>query len=221
MKAPYLCKVFDTRDEWMRARLDSIGGSEVAAVLGYGRFGALAVQLRHLGRLAPEKPKLNRRAEAALEPIAAEDAAEKLGLAVVEPAPGKIALYRSTRIPHAHATPDRFVCREIPERVHAGTLPRRALAILALENGPEGELFEYPIETAIRLQWEMLVTGVETAYFHVLFGAGADSMVSKPIQANAEIQDSLREKIPAWWRRHIENREPVQPSPTTEGGPEE
>lgn len=217
---PYLVKIFKDRASWLDGRKNSIGGSEAPALFGsYGYQSQLALQMSKLGQLPEdEDPSRALRFDAALalEATSSRDAERLLGAAVVAPVAEGQAIYYSREVEHAHATPDRFVLREKPQRIHPRTLPKRASCVLSLKNWNSHDKKAWegvpPLYALIQLQHELMVLGLEVGRIHVLFGAGDSSLVTPEFEAHPGIQEQLRNRIPEWWQKHIVLREPCPPT---------
>lgn len=158
---------YSTEREWLTARLDGIGASEVAGVLGLSRFqGPFSIAVRKIDRTVEQAGERSPEAEAGhrLEPVIAtwfgdvcRDADLPMRWRTEDPGD-----YHTVWRPPLFCTPDRYV---------VDTMGRR-LADLQLKAAwyKQAKRFNeaLPMEYRVQVQTEMHCTGLKRAYFGVL-----------------------------------------------------
>jgi putative phage-type endonuclease len=154
--------------EWLEARLDGIGASEVAGVLGLSRFqGAFSIAVRKIDRTVEQAGERSPEAEAGhrLEPVIAgwfgdvcRDK-ENLPARWLTVDPGKY--HTVWRLP-LFCTPDRYLT----------DIMGRKLAVLELKAAWYKQAKQFnealPMEYRVQVQVQMYCTGLKRAYFGVL-----------------------------------------------------
>jgi putative phage-type endonuclease len=151
---------FKTREEWLKARNDGIGGSEAAAVMGVSPFeSALSLFSRKLG-LMPEIQDNERMYWGRhLEEAIAADYERRTGRVLTDPGP--YTIYRHETFPHMFCTPDRIIEAN----------PPGILQIKTARPGAKTEFMEQvPVHYQVQLQHEMICCGVSWGAFAVFFG---------------------------------------------------
>ncbi len=151
---------FKTREEWLKARNDGIGGSEAAAVMGVSPFeSALSLFSRKHG-LMPEIQDNERMYWGRhLEEAIAADYMDRTGRVLTDPGP--YTIYRHETFPHMFCTPDRIIEAN----------PPGILQIKTARPGAKTEYMEqFPVHHQVQLQHEMICCGVSWGAFAVFFG---------------------------------------------------
>ena len=92
-------------DEWMALRSETIGGSEIGAILGLNPYAsAYSVWCQRTGRTAPFEGNLRTRIGTALEDTVARLFTEETGIQVQR----SNFIWYNSDFPHMHASPDRL-----------------------------------------------------------------------------------------------------------------
>lgn len=190
------------REEWLAARRQGIGSSDVGGVCGLSRFASpLSVWLDKTGQ-APEQEETDRmRRGRWLEDAVAQEWEHETHRATVAPT----AMYRSAEHPFMLASPDRFVMRE-DSKGFAGVLEIKTSTVPELwETGP-------PKEVVLQATHQLVVTGHEQGWIAVLLN-GRD-FHQWQLHLDRRVAESLIEIESEFWQL-VERREP----PAADGHP--
>lgn len=161
---------YQTEQEWLEARLDGLGASEVAGVLGVSRFASpWSIWQNKVDRVVDRTPP-SEAAEAGkrLEPVTAhwfKDVCDDEELAdgwIVED-PGEYTVYWSDE-DLLFATPDRFVSWEEPQGWKSAVLELKA----AWYDQAKRFKTALPLEYRVQVQMQLHCTELDTAYYAVL-----------------------------------------------------
>ena len=176
-----------------------IGASEAAMVLGISPFGGpAALQARKLGGVEPVEPSWAMRLGTIFEAAIAEAVTERTGW--------KLAGYHRT-IWHPNgvmfATPDYRIIHE-----------RSGLEVKKSERGEDwgddGDPLGAPVHVRVQVQHQMAcIPAWERVWVGVLL-YGRDLRLY-PVERNPGQIEHLEAALPEWWRRHIIEREPIEP----------
>ena len=206
-------KGFATREEWLDARKDSIGGSDLPALFGYGNRSALQVQYEKLGELPPMEMTRRYRIGLILEPEVALAAEEALKMHLFRPAfpdpltgePMENVIFTRSDLSYAHATPDRLAMRP------GETVPKVDVSLKTWTTSNKGSWTDHPpIYALLQLQHELLITGLECGYIQVLFGLAEESRTFGPYEPRPDLHQRILNELPIWWQRHIVERRPAR-----------
>lgn len=183
----------------LEERVRGIGASEAAMVLGISPFGGpAALQARKLGGAEPVEPSWAMRLGTIFEAAIAEAVTERTGW--------KLAGYHRT-IWHPNgvmfATPDYRI-------VHG----RAGLEVKKSERGDDwgddGDPLGAPVHVRVQVQHQMAcIPAWERVWVGVLL-YGRDLRLY-PVERNPGQIEHLEAALPEWWRRHIDEREPIEP----------
>lgn len=190
-----LVESYQTEEEWARARMSGLGGSDIAAVLGLSPFRnhtPMSVYLSKVG-LADDFPETDamywgKEQEALVAKRFARDTGERL----IHP---QNCLYRSEQFPWMIGTPDRLLLgkREGLEIKTAG-YPFRSFWG---EPGSD-EIPEYYLTQCV---WYMALTGYER--WHVAVLIGGNDYRTYVVDRNPELESILIEQARAFWENCI------------------
>lgn len=182
---------YQTENEWVKARMSGLGGSDIAAVLGLSPFknsNPMSVYLSKVG-LADDFPESDamywgKEQEALIAKRFAHDTGERL----IHP---QNCLYRSELYPWMIGTPDRLILnkKEGLEIKTAG-YPFRSFWG---EPGSD-EVPEYYLTQAV---WYMALTGYERWHIAVLIGG--NDYRTYVVEKNPELEEILVEQARAFW----------------------
>jgi putative phage-type endonuclease len=198
---------FETREEWLVARREGIGGSDASAVLGVSRWkGPLGVYVEKLGIAAEEKEnrftKWGRMLEGAVATAYEEETGRKLWDT------GALTITRHAKIPYLFATLDRLVLH-----------PERGTGVLQIKTTSWGFLEEWrqepPLEAQVQLQHEMAVAGVEWGSLAVLVAGREFRWVD--VEINRDFIQAMVEAEGKFWKM-VEGHEPPPPDRLEETG---
>lgn len=186
-----------SREDWQQARMNSIGGSDAAAVMGLNPYKSpYALWAEKTGAVVPEdiSKKESVRIGVELEDYVARRFTEETGLKVRR----DTAIIKNSEYPFAHANVDRMVVGE-----DAG-LECKTTSVLNLKKFKNGE---YPAVYYAQCVHYMAVTGKKRWYLAVLvLGEGFHWFIID--RDEAEIQ-SLMEAENAFWLRVTANIPPA------------
>lgn len=190
-----LVESYQTEEEWARARMSGLGGSDIAAVLGLSPFRnhtPMSVYLSKVG-LADDFPETDamywgKEQEALVAKRFSRDTGERL----IHP---QNCLYRSEAFPWMIGTPDRllFGKKEGLEIKTAG-YPFRSFWG---EPGSD-EIPEYYLTQCV---WYMALTGYER--WHVAVLIGGNDYRTYVVEKNPELESILIEQARAFWENCV------------------
>lgn len=188
----------DTREEWLKARRQGIGGSDVAPILGLGKHGrtALSVWLEKTSDVddtVGEAGEWGNR----IEPLLAAKWAELHPTYWISPeSPG---LLQNPDDPWMLATPDRLV---IP---HASidTDPLHVWEGKTASHWLAGEWADLGMPDAYQLQvqWYLEVLDANVAHVSVLIGG--QRYEERYLPRERELGAMLRHELGQWWQKHV------------------
>ncbi len=198
-------------DEQQAIRSDTIGASEIAAVVGLNRYkGPIDIYARKLNLVPDDEAGEPARWGIRLEQVIADAYAEDEGLGpnmLIQP--GTLTLDGH---PHISATPDRIRLRGDPRYPAPGSLGlmdwdrnvqiKTASLRVADRWGDADD--DVPEEYLVQVQYEMAVIGLASTDLPVLIG-GNELRIYR-LRADAELQDSLIYQAERFWRDHVEKR---------------
>lgn len=177
------------RDGWLAERRKGVGGSEVGAVLGMGRFSTpFKVALSKL-EVLPEETNDDILRGRFLEDGIAKWYEAKTGVDVY-----KVAAHVHPEFPEVRCSPDRLGALESGlVRLISIKSPRRGLDVL-------------PDEYVLQLQWEFLILSAcgyvldETMH---LVSVDWGELVVREIMADRELQRDVMAEVRKWWARTV------------------
>ena len=181
-------------DGWFEQRLDGLGGSDAAAVLGVDRFRSpFAVYVEKTERLVEnvdnDAMEWGRRLE---EPVA-QAFADRTGYEV-RPAP---AAYAHPAHPYLRCNLDRLVYEPGADDP-VGLLEVKTAGPYVADSWEDG----VPLYYRVQVHHELAVTGLPRAWVAVLIG-GRDFRTFEVPRDEATI-DALVAREAEWWRSHVE-----------------
>lgn len=157
MKKPIIIKPAN-REEWLKAREDGIGASEVAAVVGLSPWETpFSLWLRKTGQVPALEENTAMHLGHLLEPIVVELWEEKTGFKAVK-ASAKDIIYQDAEHPWRKVTPDR-IAYEIGED---GKKHKVLLEIKTTRSAFDPD--ELPTHYLCQTQYQMHVTGIHVCY---------------------------------------------------------
>lgn len=147
-----------SREEWLKAREDGIGASEVAAVVGLSPWDTpYSLYLRKTGQVPPIEENDAMRLGHLLEPIVVQLWEEKTGFKAVK-ASAKDIIYQDPEHPWRKVTPDR-IAYEINED------GKKAKVLLEIKTSAiDFDPDDLPTNYLCQVQYQMHVTQVHTCY---------------------------------------------------------
>lgn len=192
---------YNSREEWLAARKNGIGGSESAAVLGASPFQS-AYQLWALKTGWIKEGSGIRQDNAdighAIEPVAAQLFSARTGWEVVNM--GDFCIATDERWPHLFATHDVFT--EDSDR-GLGVVEIKAVSGGASAQWRDGP----PLYYQIQIQQEMLIAGATWGAFAVLFGGPSWRFAIFPQEFHDGFADRLIRDTDQFWQRVL-NQDP-------------
>jgi putative phage-type endonuclease len=197
-----------SRDEWLRIRQQTIGASEIAALVGASPWEtAFSLYSKRVGNAAPEPENAAMRRGRHLEAVAIEMLREERPDWIVKanPMPGGV-FYRDLDA-GISATPDAFV--SAPGRPN-GICQIKSVQKFTFDKkwkNADGEI-EPPLHVVIQAVQEAALTGAEWACVAALvIDFGIDLPVIE-IEIHGGIIARMRKEAADFWRRVTENNPP-------------
>lgn len=187
-----------SREEWLAERRKSLGGSDVAGILGMNEYSSpYSVWADKLGKLPEKEDTEAMRIGRDLEDYVAQRFTEKTGKKVRR----ENSIIRNPDYPYLHANVDRVVVGE------NAVLECKTVSAINLKQYKDGE---YPDRFYAQCCEYLLVCGFSKAYLAVLV-LGKEFLVFE-IERNEEELEALNEACKAFWK-YVESETP----PTTDG----
>ena len=147
-----------SREEWLKAREDGIGASEVAAVVGLSKWETpYSLFLRKTGQVPPLEENDAMRWGHKLEALVADEWAERTGFKYVK-ASAKDIIYQDPEHPWRKVTPDR-IAYEIDEN---GKKHKVLLEIKTTQMDFDPD--DLPTQYLCQVQYQMHITGIHVCY---------------------------------------------------------
>lgn len=177
-------------DLWLKVRNEGLGGSEVAAIMGYSKYNsAYSLWAEKTGQVEPEDLSENEYVYWGTknEPNIADRFEEVTGKKV-----RRCGTLQDEEYPFFHANVDRLVVGE-----NAGLEIKTA----GLTKSNEWRDDEVPDDYYCQCQWYMGISGAEKWYIAVLIGG--NKMVWKEIARNDDTIKGLREAALNFWQNNV------------------
>lgn len=192
---------FDTRREWLEARNDGIGASEIAAVSGISSYrGALTVYYRKRGLLEREPMSDAQRFGLLLEPVIAGEFRRHTGHSLTR---CQRTLYVHPEYEWARCTPDFLI-----DGQDALLEVKTASWYTAREFGRTGT-DQVPMEYCAQCVWQLGVTGRSLCHLAVLI-SNADYRTYE-IPFEPELWETLLADARDFWVNHVLPGNPPDP----------
>lgn len=146
-------------EEWLKAREDGIGASEVAAVIGLSPWDSpFSLWLKKTGQVPPVEETVAMHMGHLLEPVIAQLWIEHTGGKIVK-ASAKDIIYQDPGRPWRKVTPDRLASEIDPET------GKKSMCLLELKSTSQDfDPEDPPIYYVAQCQYQMHVTGVHVNY---------------------------------------------------------
>lgn len=186
-----------SREEWLRARMAGIGGSDVSAIAGLNKYKSpMGVYLDKIG----ESPIEDITSEAAyfgtlLEDVVAQEFTKRTGMKVRN----RFAILQHPKHPYMLANVDRMIVGK-KEGLECKT------ASEYLKGEWEGD--EVPTPYLLQIQHYMAVTGYDAWWIAVLLGG--NKFIFKRIERDEEIIEYLIKLEGEFWANHVIKRNPPE-----------
>ena len=186
-----------SREEWLRARMAGIGGSDVSAIAGLNKYKSpMGVYLDKIG----ESPIEDITSEAAyfgtlLEDVVAQEFTKRTGMKVRN----RFAILQHPKHPYMLANVDRMIVGK-REGLECKT------ASEYLKGEWEGD--EVPAPYLLQIQHYMAVTGYDAWWIAVLLGG--NKFIFKRIERDEEIIQYLIQLEGDFWANHVIKRNPPE-----------
>ena len=195
-----------THEEWLEVRKKGIGGSDIAAILGFNHYKSpLAIYLDKTDQKIPED-KENVAAEVGLE---LEPYLSKKFTKLIKDTEGiDIELFEMPEVLQ-HDEIDYFLVNLDRWFVH----PQRGNCVVELKTTTEfkRDLWvgdEVPDEYYCQVQWQLMITGFKCGYLVVLIGNRIVDV--KLIPRNEEFIQDLKQKGITFWQEFVQKEIPSQ-----------
>lgn len=195
---PAEMEAFDSQDSWLAARRRSIGSSELASILGKGRFENANPYAVYRSKVFGDEIDATPAMEAGcrLEAGIRDWAAEKAGVSLV--ATPRWVMFRNPQHAHLHDTPDGLA---VDEQGVAVPLEIKYQARGRHDYEADG----IPADYLIQCQHHMLILGAPRCLFAVLSG---ETFHTEWVERHHEFQEVAAGLADRWWKQHIEAQEP-------------
>lgn len=186
-----------SREEWLRARMAGIGGSDVSAIAGLNKYKSpMGVYLDKIG----ESPIEDIASEAAyfgniLEDVVAQEFTKRTGMKVRN----RFAILQHPKHPYMLANVDRMIVGK-KEGLECKT------ASEYLKGEWEGD--EVPTPYLLQIQHYMAVTGYDAWWIAVLLGG--NKFIFKRIERDEEIIEYLIKLEGDFWANHVIKKNPPE-----------
>lgn len=186
-----------SREEWLRARMAGIGGSDVSAIAGLNKYKSpMGVYLDKIG----ESPIEDITSEAAyfgtlLEDVVAQEFTKRTGMKVRN----RFAILQHPNHPFMLANVDRMIVGK-KEGLECKT------ASEYLKGEWEGD--EVPTPYLLQIQHYMAVTGYDAWWIAVLLGG--NKFIFKRIERDEEIIEYLIKLEGDFWANHVIKKNPPE-----------
>lgn len=191
--------------EQLEMRQSMIAATDAVILAGVypGKKGPASVYLSKVAVLdeGDEEEALAMRLGNLLEPLAIDLVAQERGLHY---APGETVRHATES--WIGATPDAFVVR--PESLaRTGVIEAKAVGRFRLSHWGD-ELDAVPEYVHVQVQWQMLATGLKTAYVTALLGLEHRSFV---VEHDESLASALVEVCGDFWKKHVLTHTPPEP----------
>lgn len=148
-----------SHEEWLKAREDGIGASEVAAIVGLSPWETpFSLWLRKTGQVPPLAETEAMHMGHLLEEVVATLWSERTGWRVVK-ASAKDIIYRDAEHPWRFCTPDRYAYE-----VDADTGKRSKVLIECKTSSMGFDPDDLPVNYLAQCQYQMHITGIHVCY---------------------------------------------------------
>lgn len=192
------------REDWLAARRAGIGGSEIASLFGVGHDPAYKVWLDKLGLVEEEfEPGTPTWRGRWLEPHLADLFAEQTRLEI-----RPCGLVQNIHTPEMIVTPDRIVAG-------TGLLEIKSMSSQARDHDGQTRLAqlwrrgEVPYRVWLQGQYQLAVTGLDAVWF-LGYEIDRPPTILGPYDRDEDLIADMRERVTAWWERHIVLGEPPE-----------
>lgn len=146
-------------EEWLKAREDGIGASEVAAVIGISPWDSpFSIWLKKTGQVPPTEETIAMHLGHLLEPVIAKLWEESTGWKIIKTS-AKDIIYQDPEHPWRKVTPDRFAYEIDPA---TGKKSKCLLEFKSTSQDFDPE--DLPPYYVAQCQYQMLVTGIHVNY---------------------------------------------------------
>ncbi len=200
-----------SRAEWLAARRQGIGGSDVAAILGLNRYKTpLAIWLDKTTEVDEDSTSEAAEWGNRIEPLLAARWDEAHPHDVTSPAPGLVARVDE---PWMLATPDRLIypcCG--PDEGETHIWEGKTAGARQAHRWDDDAM---PDEYAIQVRWYMTVTGARRGHVSALIAG--QKYVERTLEADDDFADMLIRRVADWWGRHIIDGQMPQADPERDG----
>lgn len=184
--------------EWLAERRNGIGGSDVAALLGYNPWRTqLDVWQDKRGDTEPQPTNDFMLWGSLLEPVVRDHYVTQHPGTFVEEVPGILA------------HPDHPMCRASLDGLAHAKDATRLLEVKCSKNPwPDGTL---PDSYLAQVLWYLGITGLDEAHVAALFNG--NSYTERVVAADPDWFERVLSYVSAWWQRHIVDGEMPEPDP--------
>lgn len=184
------------RPDWLAARRQGLGSSDVAAIFGLDRFkSATAVYYDKVEGFDEDESQAMKMGRL-LEPVVAQCFEDETGFALTEPP----AMYRHPDHAWALASPDRFLASEYaPSATILGILEAKTSRL-------EDDWDAVPARVEVQVQWQLAITGLALAYVCVLLHGR--EVRHWRVERDDEAIGVLLDQGEQFWQRVVDRRPP-------------
>jgi len=196
------------RADWLKARQKGIGGSEVAAILGYPAFKTpVEIWMEKTGRTTESDSAMRLRYGIEAEAFIAKE----YELATGRRSMRHNAQLRDDRFPYALGNIDRLVVPEGAKiaayqgqiRTDRGLECKTVTSFYDRTEWGEAGTDNVPTGYLLQVHWYLsLCPALQVMDLAALFGAG-EKLVIYSIQKDAELEEELLRRAHEWWVTHV------------------
>lgn len=182
-------------EDWVKARKSTLGGSEIAAVLGRSQYTTpLKLWMIKKGLAQPMEGNAVTEFGNVFEPIMAEKFTQLTSLTTRKVSKA----YAHPDYPYLRGNIDRQIIAS-PNHPGTGLLELKTTTSFRMKSldGP------YPLEWKYQIQFYLALTGYEYAYLFIYERDTAKYHKPIILFRDQRFIDDMVEKVTVWWKRHI------------------
>ena len=185
-----------SRDEWLKAREDGIGASEVAAILGLSPWETpFSLYLRKTKQVPPLEENVAMRLGHLLEPVVVTLWEEETSGRAVK-ASAKDIIYQDARKPWRKCTPDRIAYMKNPE-----TGKREKMLLEIKPSSMEFDPDDLPVYYVAQCQYQMLITGMHKC--ELCWLTNGRYFGHAPVEWDETFANFIGEQVDTFWNESV------------------
>jgi len=185
-----------SRDEWLKAREDGIGASEVAAILGLSPWETpFSLWMRKTGQVPPLEENVAMRLGHLLEPVVVTLWEEETGGRAVK-ASAKDIIYQDARKPWRKCTPDRIAYMKNPE-----TGKREKMLLEIKTSSMDFDPDDLPVYYIAQCIYQMLITGIHKC--ELCWLTNGRYFGHAPVEWDDAFADFIGHQVDTFWNESV------------------